>query len=136
MLFQMPHWESTSFLNSSLMVSVETSSDSVKKLCLRMLCTLSGLDSMSLESMLVSKSINCGFTGPDLLTYFLTDGCIFQKHSLLRRKMLKFLSEGTVLENGGAPKVMINRITPREKISAGTPIYVSPWARDSISGAM
>lgn len=131
-----PHWVSTSFLNSCSRVSWQISSASSKKACSRMFYTLSGLTLMSAESILVSKSISLGFTGPDFATYFFTDGCILQKHSLFLRKMLKFLSPGSVLENGGAPKVMINKMTPSEKISAGIPMYVSPWDRCSISGAM
>ena len=97
---------------------------------------VTGLLVRSVESMLVSKSTNSSSSGPFFATYFFTDGCIFQKHSVFLMKILKFLSEGEALLNGGAPNLNMNRRTPREKISAYTPLYVSPGCLFSISGAM
>ena len=97
---------------------------------------VTGLLVRSVESMLVSKSTNSSFSGPFLAMCFFTDGCIFQKHSVFLMKILKFLSEGEALLNGGAPNLNMNRRTPREKISAYTPLYVSPGCLVSISGAM
>lgn len=90
----------------------------VKKGCAMTAATDEGLTDTLLWSMIVSRLWR---SGSRVRLLFLTFGCYFQNESGFFPRILKFKSLTRASLNGGAPKARMNRITPREKISAGMP---------------